>query len=596
MDTLTGLVRTHYCGELRESDIGKEVVVFGWVQRQRDFGQLIFINLRDRSGIVQLQFGEKTPRDIFEKAFNVRSEYVLAAKGIVRERSSKNDKIPTGHIEIDVEDLRVIAKAETTPFEIIDDVKAKEELRLKYRYLDLRRPEVQSKIIARHRIVKLTRDYFDQNGFIEIETPILIKSTPEGARDYLVPSRVFNGNFFALPQSPQLYKQLTMLAGFDRYMQIAKCFRDEDLRADRQPEFTQIDFEMSFVSEDDVMNIAEGLVKHLYKQFLGIDIKLPLQRMSYDEAMRRFGSDKPDLRFGMEITDISDVLTKTDFRVFKDAIEKAGCVCAIVAKGLSDKMSRKDIDKFSNFVKDYGAKGLAFTKINNDGSVLSSYEKFLKDDEISAIRSKVSANANDVIFIVASEKTDIVLTSLGALRCELATRFDLIDKSKPCLLWINEFPLFEYNEDEDRFVAKHHPFTSPREQDINMIESDPGNVKARAYDLVLNGNEVGGGSVRINNPQMQKKMLKALGFSDEEAEERFGFLINAFKYGAPIHAGMAFGLDRLIMLLLDCDNIRDVIAFPKVASSAELMTEAPGVVDQKQLDELGLELISTEKK
>ncbi len=596
MDTLTGLVRTHYCGELRESDIGKEVVVFGWVQRQRDFGQLIFINLRDRSGIVQLQFGEKTPRDIFEKAFNVRSEYVLAAKGIVRERSSKNDKIPTGHIEIDVEDLRVIAKAETTPFEIIDDVKAKEELRLKYRYLDLRRPEVQSKIIARHRIVKLTRDYFDQNGFIEIETPILIKSTPEGARDYLVPSRVFNGNFFALPQSPQLYKQLTMLAGFDRYMQIAKCFRDEDLRADRQPEFTQIDFEMSFVSEDDVMNIAEGLVKHLYKQFLGIDIKLPLQRMSYDEAMRRFGSDKPDLRFGMEITDISDVLTKTDFRVFKDAIEKAGCVCAIVAKGLSDKMSRKDIDKFSNFVKDYGAKGLAFTKINNDGSVLSSYEKFLKDDEISAIRSKVSANANDVIFIVASEKTDIVLTSLGALRCELATRFDLIDKSKPCLLWINEFPLFEYNEDEDRFVAKHHPFTSPREQDINMIESDPGNVKARAYDLVLNGNEVGGGSVRINNPQMQKKMLKALGFSDEEAEERFGFLINAFKYGAPIHAGMAFGLDRLMMLLLDCDNIRDVIAFPKVASSAELMTEAPGVVDQKQLDELGLELISTEKK
>lgn len=596
MDTLTGLVRTHYCGELRESDIGKEVVVFGWVQRQRDFGQLIFINLRDRSGIVQLQFGEKTPRDIFEKAFNVRSEYVLAAKGIVRERSSKNDKIPTGHIEIDVEDLRVIAKAETTPFEIIDDVKAKEELRLKYRYLDLRRPEVQSKIIARHRIVKLTRDYFDQNGFIEIETPILIKSTPEGARDYLVPSRVFNGKFFALPQSPQLYKQLTMLAGFDRYMQIAKCFRDEDLRADRQPEFTQIDFEMSFVSEDDVMNIAEGLVKHLYKQFLGIDIKLPLQRMSYDEAMRRFGSDKPDLRFGMEITDISDVLTKTDFRVFKDAIEKAGCVCAIVAKGLSDKMSRKDIDKFSNFVKDYGAKGLAFTKINNDGSVLSSYEKFLKDDEISAIRSKVSANANDVIFIVASEKTDIVLTSLGALRCELATRFDLIDKSKPCLLWINEFPLFEYNEDEDRFVAKHHPFTSPREQDINMIESDPGNVKARAYDLVLNGNEVGGGSVRINNPQMQKKMLKALGFSDEEAEERFGFLINAFKYGAPIHAGMAFGLDRLMMLLLDCDNIRDVIAFPKVASSAELMTEAPGVVDQKQLDELGLELISTEKK
>ncbi len=596
MDTLTGLVRTHYCGELRESDIGKEVVVFGWVQRQRDFGQLIFINLRDRSGIVQLQFGEKTPRDIFEKAFNVRSEYVLAAKGIVRERSSKNAKIPTGHIEIDVEDLRVIAKAETTPFEIIDDVKAKEELRLKYRYLDLRRPEVQSKIIARHRIVKLTRDYFDQNGFIEIETPILIKSTPEGARDYLVPSRVFNGNFFALPQSPQLYKQLTMLAGFDRYMQIAKCFRDEDLRADRQPEFTQIDFEMSFVSEDDVMNIAEGLVKHLYKQFLGIDIKLPLQRMSYDEAMRRFGSDKPDLRFGMEITDISDVLTKTDFRVFKDAIEKAGCVCAIVAKGLSDKMSRKDIDKFSNFVKDYGAKGLAFTKINNDGSVLSSYEKFLKDDEISAIRSKVSANANDVIFIVASEKTDIVLTSLGALRCELATRFDLIDKSKPCLLWINEFPLFEYNEDEDRFVAKHHPFTSPREQDINMIESDPGNVKARAYDLVLNGNEVGGGSVRINNPQMQKKMLKALGFSDEEAEERFGFLINAFKYGAPIHAGMAFGLDRLMMLLLDCDNIRDVIAFPKVASSAELMTEAPGVVDQKQLDELGLELISTEKK
>ena len=591
---MSNIYRDVTLNQVSEQDIGKTIRVAGWVENIRDHGGVSFIDLRDMYAVMQIVIRDGKLLE------GIRKEQAITVEGLIEKRDEEtyNPKIPTGTIELDAKEVTVLGEVYSQlPFEVMTSKSVvHEDVRLKYRYLDLRNQKVKDNIIFRSKVIAYLREKMTEMGFLELQTPILCASSPEGARDYLVPSRVFNGNFFALPQSPQLYKQLTMLAGFDRYMQIAKCFRDEDLRADRQPEFTQIDFEMSFVSEDDVMNIAEGLVKHLYKQFLGIDIKLPLQRMSYDEAMRRFGSDKPDLRFGMEITDISDVLTKTDFRVFKDAIEKAGCVCAIVAKGLSDKMSRKDIDKFSNFVKDYGAKGLAFTKINNDGSVLSSYEKFLKDDEISAIRSKVSANANDVIFIVASEKTDIVLTSLGALRCELATRFDLIDKSKPCLLWINEFPLFEYNEDEDRFVAKHHPFTSPREQDINMIESDPGNVKARAYDLVLNGNEVGGGSVRINNPQMQKKMLKALGFSDEEAEERFGFLINAFKYGAPIHAGMAFGLDRLMMLLLDCDNIRDVIAFPKVASSAELMTEAPGVVDQKQLDELGLELISTEKK
>ncbi len=580
--------RTVYCGELRTSDIGKKVSVCGWVQRQRDLGQLIFIDLRDRTGIVQLAFDDNTDREIFNEAFAARAEFVLAAKGIVRERSSKNFDIPTGEIEIEVTDLNVISKSETPPFEIVENSNVKEELRLKYRYLDLRRPDVQDKIIKRHKIVKVARDYFDENGFIEVETPVLIKSTPEGARDYLVPSRVFKGSFFALPQSPQLYKQLTMIAGFDRYMQIAKCFRDEDLRADRQPEFTQIDFEMSFVDEEDVMKIAENFIKRVYKDVLDINIELPLKRMTYSEAMDRFGSDKPDLRFGLELVNLTDELKNTEFRVFANAISNGGAVRGINVKGGASKFTRKQIDKLSEWIKSYGAKGLAFTKINEDLTFSSSFEKFLSSDEVKALREKMNAECGDLLFVVASEKKQVVFDSLGALRCEVAKMLNIIDDSKPSLLWVTDFPLFEYDEDENRYVAKHHPFTMPKETDLDKIESQPEKVCAVAYDMVLNGNEIGGGSVRINNPQLQEKMFKALGFTKEEAIKRFGFLIEAFKYGAPPHAGMAFGLDRLVMLMLNCESIRDVIAYPKVASSAELMSESPSAVDKKQLEELGI--------
>mgnify|MGYP004495541395 FL=1 len=583
------LKRTHYCGVFRKEDIGKEVVVSGWVQRQRDLGKLIFVDIRDRSGIVQLAFDDKTSKELFDMAFNLRSEYVISAKGIVKERSSKNLEIPTGEIEIEVNDLELLAKSETTPFEIINDCSAKEDLRLKYRYLDLRIPEVQEKIIKRHKIVKVARDYFDNNGFIEIETPILIKSTPEGARDYLVPSRVFPGNFFALPQSPQLYKQLTMLSGFDRYMQIAKCFRDEDLRADRQPEFTQIDLEMSFVNQEDVMNIAEGFMKKVYKEVLGITLEDKFLRMTYKEAMNRFGSDKPDLRFGLELVDLTNELKNTEFRVFASAVE-SGSIRGINAKAAASKIGRKEIDKLSSWIKDYGAKGLAYTKINDDGTSTSSFEKFLSQEEIEAIRNKLQAENGDLLFIVASDENDVVFDSLGALRCKLAEKLDLIDKSKPSLLWVTDFPLFEYSKEENRYVSKHHPFTHPCIEDIEKLESDPYSVNSIAYDLVLNGNEVGGGSIRINNPELQERMFKALGFSQEEARRRFGYLIDAFKYGAPPHGGMAFGLDRLVMLMLDCPSIRDVMAFPKVASSAELMTQSPAPVDQKQLDELSISI------
>lgn len=584
---MTGLKRTNYCGELRNEDIGKEVVVCGWVQRQRDLGQLIFIDLRDRTGIVQLAFDDNTDRDIFEKAFSARAEFVLAARGNVRERSSKNPDLPTGDIEIEVLELRVLAKAETPPFEIAEESSVKEDLRLKYRYLDLRRPDVQDKIIGRHKIVKVAHDYFDRNGFIEIETPNLIKSTPEGARDYLVPSRVFPGSFFALPQSPQLYKQLLMLSGFDRYMQIARCFRDEDLRADRQPEFTQIDLEMSFVDQDDVMAIGEGFVKEVYQKVLGIEIPTPFRRMTWHEAMERFGSDKPDLRFGMELINLSEILKHTEFRVFGGAISAGGAVRGINLKGMAEKLSRKEIDKLTEWIKAYGAKGLAWTRLTANGES-SSYEKFLSPEEVGAVREIMGAETGDVLLIVASEKPKVVFDSLGALRCELAARFDLIDKSKPCLLWVTDFPLFEYDEEEKRYVAMHHPFTSPRVEDLEKLESDPGNVRAIAYDMVLNGNELGGGSIRINNPEIQQKMFRALGFTTEQAQKRFGFLIDAFRYGAPPHGGMAFGLDRLVMLMLGCDSIREVIAFPKVASSAELMSEAPTQVDEKQLKELGI--------
>ncbi len=588
------LKRTNYCGELRLSDISKEVVVCGWVQKQRDFGKLIFVDLRDRSGIVQLTFTENTDEKIFKDAFSLRSEYVIAARGVVKERSSKNLDIPTGEIEIEVNKLEILSEAETPPFEIIENSNVKEDLRLKYRYLDLRRSNVQNKIIARHKIVKIARDYFDSNGFIEIETPILIKSTPEGARDYLVPSRVFPGNFFALPQSPQLYKQLTMLSGFDRYMQIARCFRDEDLRADRQPEFTQIDLEMSFVDENDIMAITEGFIKKVFKDILNVDIKLPLLRITYNEAMERFGSDKPDMRFGLELCDITENLKNTEFAVFSKAIANGGSVRAINAKHASDKITRKEIDKLSEWIKDYGAKGLAWTKVNKDASSSSSYEKFLSESEINSIRDKLNVENGDLIFIVASEDNHIVFDSLGALRCELAKKLKLIKTNEPNLLWVVEFPLFEYDKDENRYVAKHHPFTHPNLDDIDKLETNPGSVRAIAYDMILNGNELGGGSIRINNPELQQKMFNALGFSKEETYERFGFLIDAFKYGAPPHGGLAFGLDRLVMLMLNCDSIRDVIAFPKVASSGELMTSSPGKVDKKQLDELFIDIKSSE--
>lgn len=591
---MTGLKRTHYCGELRSSDVGKEVVVCGWVQRQRDLGQLIFIDLRDRTGIVQLAFDDSTDRTIFEKAFSARAEFVLAAKGIVNERSAKNSEIPTGDIELKVTELRVLAKSETPPFEVVENSKVKEDLRLKYRYLDLRRPDVQDKIIGRHKIVKVAHDYFDRNGFIEIETPNLIKSTPEGARDYLVPSRVFPGSFFALPQSPQLYKQLLMLSGFDRYMQIARCFRDEDLRADRQPEFTQIDLEMSFVDSDDVMAIGEGFMKEVYKRVLDIDIPTPFRRMSWHEARERYGSDKPDLRFGLELVNLADVLKNTEFRVFAGALSAGGSVRGINLKGQADNLSRKEIDKLTEWIKAYGAKGLAWTRLASAGET-SSYEKFLSAEEAAAVRKAMDAETGDVLLLVASEKPKVVFDSLGALRCELAARFDLIDKSKPCLLWVTDFPFFEYSEEEQRFMAMHHPFTAPREEDLDLIETDPANVCAIAYDMVLNGNEVGGGSIRINNQELQQRMFRALGFTPEEAQHRFGFLTDAFRYGAPPHGGMAFGLDRLVMLMLDCDSIREVIAFPKVATSSELMSGAPTDVDKKQLDELGISILPAQE-
>ncbi|HEX3016898.1 MAG TPA: aspartate--tRNA ligase [Caproicibacter sp.] len=594
---MKGLKRTQYCGTLRSADAGKEVTVCGWAQRQRDLGQLIFIDLRDRTGIVQLAFDDATDRTVFDKAFSVRAEYVLIAKGTVRERSSKNTEIPTGDVEIAVTELRVLAKSETPPFAIERESGVKEDLRLKYRFLDLRRPDLQENIVKRHKIVKIARDYFDDNGFLEIETPTLIKSTPEGARDYLVPSRMFPGSFFALPQSPQLYKQLLMLSGFDRYMQVARCYRDEDLRADRQPEFTQIDFEMSFVTQEDVMAIAEGFIRDAYKSVLGVDITIPLPRITWHEAMRRFGSDKPDLRFGMELIDLSEALKGTSFRVFAGALADGGSVRGINLKGQADSLSRKEIDKLGEWVKSYGAKGLAWTRLASSAET-SSYEKFLSPEEAKAVRTTLGAETGDVLFLVASNENKVVFDSLGALRCELARRFGLIDPKKIALLWVTDFPMFEFSKEENRWMAMHHPFTMPREEDIGKLESDPGNVLAIAYDMVLNGNEIGGGSIRINDSELQQRMFKALQLTPEQIEKRFGFLTNAFRYGVPPHGGMAFGLDRLVMVMLNCDSIRDVIAFPKVASSAELMSDAPTDVDEKQLEELGIAVLpkNEEKK
>ena len=590
-ETMKGLKRTHYCGTLRPADEGKEVIVCGWVQRQRDLGQLIFIDLRDRTGIVQLAFDDNTDRDIFNKAFAIRAEFVLAARGIVRERSSKNFEIPTGEIEIEVKELRVLAKSETPPFEITENSNVKEDTRLKYRYLDLRRPDLQRNLMLRHRIAKVAHDYFDRNGFLEIETPNLIRSTPEGARDYLVPSRVFPGTFFALPQSPQLYKQLLMLSGFDRYMQIARCSRDEDLRADRQPEFTQIDFEMSFVDQDDVMAIGEGFIHEVYKA-VGIDVPIPLPRMTWDEAMNRYGSDKPDLRFGMERHDVSDVVKNTEFAVFKSALEKGGSVRGINAEGQGH-MPRKKIDALVEFAKGYGAKGLAYLSIQEDGSYKSSFAKFMTEEELKALVAAMDGKPGDLL-LFAADKNKVVFDVLGALRLEIARQLDLLKKDDFKFLWVTEFPLLEYSEEEGRYVAMHHPFTMPMEEDLDLIDTDPGAVRAKAYDIVLNGTEMGGGSVRIHQSDIQEKMFEVLGFTKERAQEQFGFLLEAFKYGVPPHAGLAYGMDRMVMLMVGADSIRDVIAFPKVKDASCLMTEAPAPVDAKQLEELGIEILPQE--
>ncbi len=590
MDFMTGLKRTDYCGDLRIGDVGKEVVVAGWVQRQRDLGALIFIDLRDRTGIVQLAFGENTDKEIFDKAFSARSEFVLMAKGVVRERSSKNMEIPTGEIEVDVNDLRILGKSETPPFEIVENCQTSELTRLKYRYLDLRRPDLQRNIIMRHKICKITRDYFDENGFIEIETPILIRSTPEGARDFLVPSRIHNGSFYALPQSPQLYKQLSMVAGFDRYMQIARCFRDEDLRADRQPEFTQIDLEMSFVDMEDVLNIGEGYMKRVFKEALGVDIQLPLPRITYKEAMERFGSDKPDTRYGMELYDLSDIVKDCGFGVFSNTVKDGGSVRGITAKNAFKSLSRKEIDKLTDSVKGNGAKGLAWARIAEDGTVSSSFAKFITEDELKAILDKAGAEAGDVVLIIGDVKNSIVFNALGALRQEVAKRLDIIPEGQYNLLWITEFPFFDWDEDSKTWVAMHHPFTAPMDECLEYLETDKAKVRAKAYDLVLNGIELSSGSIRITNPELQSRIFTLLNLTQEEAYAKFGYLLDAFRYGAPPHGGMGIGLDRLVMQMLGCDSLRDVVAYPKVQNASEPMTGCPAEVDDIQLDELGIKL------
>ncbi len=588
---MTGLKRTDYCGDLRTSDIGREVTVCGWVQRQRDLGQLIFIDLRDRTGIVQLAFDNETDRTIFEKAFAARSEYVLAAKGVVRERSSKNMEIPTGEIEVEVKDLRVLSKAETPPFEILDETNTNEELRLKYRYLDLRRGPLQRNIMMRSKIAKVARDYFYENGFIEIETPMMMKSTPEGARDYLVPSRVHKGKFYALPQSPQIYKQLLMVAGYDRYIQLARCFRDEDLRADRQPEFTQIDMELSFVDMDEIMEINEGLFKRLFKDVLGQELPTPFPRMTYKDAMERYGSDKPDIRFGMEICDISELVKDCDFGVFKGAIENGGSVRGIVAKNAASKLTRKEIDKLTEYVKGIGAKGLAFVRWVEDKPTCS-FAKFMAEGQLENILAAMGAEKGDVVLLVA-DKNSVTLPVLGALRLTVAKKLDIIPKGFS-FLWIVDFPFFEYDSESGEWVAMHHPFTMPREECLQYLDTDPGKVIAKAYDLTLNGTELSSGSIRITDYELQQKMFRALKLTDEEIEAKFGFLVEAYKYGAPPHGGMGIGLDRIAMILCEADSLRDVTAFPKVQNASEIMSACPSVVDKANLDILGIKVVEAE--
>ena len=586
--------RTNMCAELNVLNVGERVCVMGWVQKQRDLGSLIFIDLRDRTGIVQLAFDQNTDKEIFDRAFGIRAEYVLCAKGVVRPRGegAVNKNLPTGEIEIAVDELRILSAAETTPFEIVENSNVNAELRLRHRYLDLRRPDMQKNIIARSRISKIARDYYADNGFIDIETPNLCKPTPEGARDYLVPSRVHKGKFYALPQSPQLYKQLLMVSGFDRYFQIARCFRDEDLRADRQPEFTQIDTEMSFVTADDVMKMHEGFLKKVMKEFIGKDITEDFIRMPYAEAMARFGSDKPDIRFGYELTDLSECVRNCGFKVFAGAVEAGGSVRGINVKG-GAKFSRKEIDSLVEFVKSYRAKGLAWLKWAESGEISSSYAKFLTDDENEAIKATMQAEAGDLILIVA-DKNKVVFDSLGALRCECAKRMNILDPFDFKFLWVTEFPLLEYSEEDGRFYAMHHPFTSPMDEDLQYIDSDPARVRAKAYDIVLNGTELGGGSIRIHDGEIQQKMFSVLGLSKEEAQEKFGYLLDAFRYGVPPHGGLAFGFDRLVTLLLGLEDIRDVIAFPKVQNASELMTKCPSEPDGKALEELGLAVVSAD--
>ena len=594
-ESMSGMKRTHRCAELSKAQVGQTVTVMGWVQKSRNKGGVVFVDLRDRSGILQIIFEEnKCGTEIFEKAGKLRSEFVIAVTGQVCERAGAvNQNLATGEIEVIAEQLRILSESETPPFHIEENSKTKEELRLKYRYLDLRRPDIQKNIMMRSRACAVIRNFLTEEGFLEIETPMLTKSTPEGARDYLVPSRVHPGSFYALPQSPQLFKQLLMVSGYDRYFQLARCFRDEDLRADRQPEFTQVDMELSFVDVDDVIDVNERLLARLFKEIIGVDVPLPIQRMTWQEAMDRFGSDKPDTRFGMELNDVTDVVRECEFAVFKNAIAEGGSVRGINAKGQGT-MPRKKIDALVAFVKDYGAKGLAYIAIQPDGSIKSSFAKFMKDEEMQALISAMQGEPGDLL-LFAADKNKIVYASLGALRLELADKMGLLDKNQYNFLWVTEFPLLEWSDEENRFQAMHHPFTMPMEEDLQYIDTDPGRVRAKAYDIVLNGTEIGGGSVRIHQDDIQEKMFEALGFTKERAHEQFGFLLDAFKYGVPPHAGLAYGLDRLIMLMAKVDSIRDVIAFPKVKDASCLLTNAPDTVDEKQLEELGIRVNETEQ-
>lgn len=595
-ESMRGMKRTCRCAELSEKNIGEEVTMMGWVQKQRNKGGIIFVDMRDRSGILQVIFEDgEINADDFAKAEKLRSEFVIAVKGKVTARSGAvNENLATGAIELRAEELRVLSESDTPPFPIEADSKTKEELRLKYRYLDLRRPDLQRNLIMRSKVATLIRQFLADEGFLEIETPMLTKSTPEGARDYLVPSRVHPGTFYALPQSPQLFKQLLMCSGYDRYFQLARCFRDEDLRADRQPEFTQVDMELSFVDEDDVMDVNERLLQKLFKEILDVDIELPIQRMTWQEAMDRFGSDKPDLRFGMELKDVSGVVKDCGFGVFTGALENGGSVRGINAKGQGG-MPRKKIDALVKFAKDFGAKGLAYLAVNEDGTYKSSFAKFMTEDELKALVTAMEGEPGDLL-LFAADKNKIVWDVLGNLRLEIAKNLDLLDKNVYKFLWVTEFPEFEYSEEQGRYLAMHHPFTMPFEEDIKYLESNPEKVRARAYDIVLNGTEIGGGSIRIHQDDVQEKMLRALGFTDEKAHEQFGFLLDAFKYGVPPHAGLAYGLDRLVMIMAHEDSIRDVIAFPKIKDASCLMTDAPNVVDDKQLEELCLEVSKSEQE